>query len=224
MQKLFTSMLLFLVLFNSCSKESFAIRGDQKLVRFIFGIKDLKPISERKFKRGIKKNKLTDYTHFILKSEGIDSLVIRGIKRYEFGTIHVFNHEGKLLIPNIKTRGACNPMLRLKDIFFNDTIPDSTYFLHTNYPEKYVIAPDSITFQDISKYLYYTNGDKVENLTLHPNKTVIMSWATFRGWLVRLTQRRMINEVKSIPDEACDVYLLNLDLHKKFDKGFRFDF
>lgn len=223
MKKYLVFFLLLMVGFSSCSRDGFVIRGDQKFVKFIFGIKDWKPISERKFKRGIKKHKLMEYNHFILKSEGIDSLM-RGSKKYEFGTIHVFNQEGKLLIPNIKTKGACNPMLSMKDIYFNDTISDSTYFLHTDYSEKYITSPDSITFQDISKYLYYPNGDKVENIILHPNKTVIMSWATFVGWLFRASQKNKRNTIKTLDESECDVYFINLDLHKKFDKGFRFEY
>lgn len=214
--------LFFLFTLSSCESTWSRLVSSQTFINCVFGIKQIKPISDKKFQKASKKYQFDNFTNFILKSDGFDSL-IRGVKKYEFPTLHVFDNQGNLLIPNFEKPVGCSPMISFKEIYFSQDSLTKGYFNYEFDTRKYISNPDTISFFDIVKYLHTIDGNKVDSIQLHPKKTILVSWARWVGRYNKRIKRQFLNPLKDIPKEEYDIYLINFDLHKKFDKGFRFD-
>lgn len=214
--------ILFLVTLSSCESIWPRLVGSQTFINYLFGIKKIEPISEKKFQKATKKYQYDNFTNFVIKSEGLDSL-IRGVKRYNTMTIHIFDNQGNLLTPNFEKPFGCSPMISFKEIYFSQDSLSKSYFNYQFDTRKYIKNADTISFLDIVKYLYTIDGNKVDSIKLHPNKTIFVSWARWAGRYNKRIKRQFLDPLKDVPKNEYDIYLINFDLHKKFDKGFRFD-
>jgi hypothetical protein len=216
------TIVLLCFIFTSCSSNIRRYNPLELFFKAFFGIKEWKPISETKLLKGIDTHGYSDYQHFVLKSEGLDSL-IRGVKRYNPMTIHIFDNQGNLLTPNFEKPFGCSPMISFKEIYFSHDSLSKSYFNYEFDTRKYINNTDTISILDIVKYLYTIDGNKVDSIKLHPNKTILVSWARWAGRYNKRIKRQFLDPLKDVPKNEYDIYLINFDLHKKFDKGFRFD-